>query len=336
MRAIRRKSFAERAAAAAAVLLLCLFMAFQPAQAAQGSGKGSISIASSSDQSVDASFTLYKVADWAKDGQSFTLDPALASGNQDIDLTDISSRQQALADTLDSLVRSAGSSLKPVVSGKAIKVSGGAGALLADGLDQGLYILEGTSGKLVMNPVLITLPDKNGEDITIEATKFSAPESLSKIRIVKLWKDTNAKTRPKSVTVRVTYKDGTYKDVTLNDANKWTVTLSAADFGVTGISPLSDWSVAEKSGASGYNVSITALTAADEDQTASWIVTNTGKTVKPGKPTTPSTPSKRAKAVKTGDPSNISLWILILAVSGMAMALLGWRLSRRGRREQAS
>lgn len=137
----------------------------------------------------------------------------------------------------------------------------------------------------------ITPPDNPGSDKEIQ------------LKVLKLWRsDSDSENRPRQITVEI-FRNGTsYQTVTLSSENNWTYTWTARDDGA-------DWMVVERSIPSGYAMTM-------EKRGTSFILTNTRMPDAPN-PTPPSAPPK------TGDTSNILLYVIMLYVSGAVLVLLG-------------
>lgn len=113
-------------------------------------------------------------------------------------------------------------------------------------------------------------------------------------KAVKTWKD-NGKNRPDSVSVEI-FKDGALQEtVALNGENNWMYSWTTVDDG-------SVWSVTEKNVPDGYKVGI-------QKNGDTFNVTNAKQYQGGG-------------SSKTGDTTNMTLWFLLMAVSGMALVIL--------------
>ena len=123
-------------------------------------------------------------------------------------------------------------------------------------------------------------------------------------KVVKTWKDTgNAGKRPDSVIVEI-YKDEVLQEsVTLNSENNWMYSWKTVDDG-------SVWTVTEKNVPTEYRVGI-------QKNGDTFNVTNVH--------TSNETPPK------TGDNSNITLYLVLMAVSGATLIVLGVAQHRRRR-----
>ena len=133
------------------------------------------------------------------------------------------------------------------------------------------------------------------------------------VAVTKVWKDQNNRSgdRPDSITIRL-MADGvdTGKTLTLNANNKWAGSYSGLDQYRNGkeiVYAISEDTVA------GYSTSITG------DMRAGFIVTNTKKP----------TPTPPSDTPKTGDNSNILLYLLLMLISGGSLAFLLLNLRRK-------
>jgi hypothetical protein len=138
----------------------------------------------------------------------------------------------------------------------------------------------------------------------------SGPEEIT-YSVAKVWKDgSGADSRPESIAVEI-YKDEVLQEtVELSSDNDWYYEWNTTDDGA-------NWTVVEKDVPSGYTVSVS-------QNDTGFVVLNTADT--PGSPSTPSkTPSSSGSHPKTGDTSNIYLWIALSALSGAVLLYLGVR-----------
>lgn len=180
-------------------------------------------------------------------------------------------------------------------------------------LEIGLYYICWTGNPAAGNikgfdPFMLSLPTLN-EDGTWNYDIDAYPKAGGNIeeptdeylRVIKQWRDLSDKKRPVSVNVEI-YCDGELLEVVeLNANNDWTYTWkSNGDH---------DWSVVEREVPDTYTVSV-------ERNGQNFIVTNTSTDSPPPPP-------------KTGDNSQMELYVLIAAISGVLMIFVGVLLGRR-------
>lgn len=156
---------------------------------------------------------------------------------------------------------------------------------------------------------LIAVPGLDGQghwqyDVTVTPKPaVDVPTGGSKEhKVVKLWRDSgNTAKRPTSVTVDIFCNGKVIETVTLSAANSWSYTWTAADNGDV-------WQVAEKDVPDGYTMTL-------EQHLTTFNIINTV-------PGTPSSP-------KTGDSSNIGLYVLLMCASGLSLVLLAATAKRK-------
>ncbi len=142
-------------------------------------------------------------------------------------------------------------------------------------------------------------------DITAypKSTRFvPTPDELT-YKVVKQWKDGGySNTRTESVKIDI-FKDGVLAEtVTLSDKNNWMYSWTAPNDGA-------DWTAVERDIPKGYTVNVT-------EEGTTFIVTNIYDN--PG------------DSPQTGDTSNITLYVILMCASGMALIILGFGKKRRG------
>ena len=132
-------------------------------------------------------------------------------------------------------------------------------------------------------------------DKVFVVTNKLLPPKTETYKVMKQWRDDDVNLRPASVEVEI-YKDGTlYEKVTLSADNKWMYEWETElDH---------KWNVVERNVPKDYTVSI-------ENKDNTFIVTNTAVEVPPEPP-------------KDGDTSNTYLYVIAMAVAGIALIALG-------------
>ena len=121
-------------------------------------------------------------------------------------------------------------------------------------------------------------------------------------KVVKAWRD-GGRGRPVSVSVEVRRDGQLQQSVTLSAENNWMYTWKAVDDG-------SVWTVNEVNVPAGYTVGI-------QRSGDTFSITNT-------KPETPA-----GNNPKTGDTTNITLYVLLMAASGLALLVVGIVLRKK-------
>jgi hypothetical protein len=286
----------------------------------------------------DVTFRLYKVAEVTEQ-----LEFVETAGFQDsgVSLSKDDSSWSAQASTLEAYVveqRAEGAEIPPVASGTTDSL----GKVAFPDLPSGLYLLVGDGktwggSSYKSQPVLLTLPYQ--EDVaswTTEPLVYTKNavrdlrESPTEISVVKVWKDSDyTDQRPQSVTVALYQDEAFYASVTLSEENSWRYTWEELD-------SASDYYVVEQNVPSGYTVSVA-------QEGTHFVVTNTytpptetpSPTPTPTTPNTPTTSTPKTPTTTTTTtklPQTGQLWwpVTILALSGLAMLVLGWGIYRRG------
>ncbi len=255
----------------------------------------------------DVAVKLYKIADISA-AQQYTLTSPFADTNLTLNGIQSAEEWNVIRSTLQSHI--VGNSIK---AGKT-KATNGKGAVCFDQLQVGLYLA--TVETVVQGdvqyefaPVLISLPGLDAQGgwqytVTVtakgEMSSLAQPEEEIQLKVVKLWKgDTNA-LRPQNVEIEI-FRNGTsFQKVRLLAENDWSFHWSAKKDGAT-------WTVTERNVPLGYTMTV-------EQRDTSFVVTNT-RISKPSDP-----PSQ---SPQTGDTANISLYILLMNISGILLIILG-------------
>ena len=125
------------------------------------------------------------------------------------------------------------------------------------------------------------------------------------VTVKKVWKLDNGGKATDTVTV-VLLKDGKeYQRVELSDQNGWTYTWA-------GLSDQYAWTVTEANVPDGFTSKV-------DQEGMTFTITNDDK---PPVPETPSDPDKPTDDTpKTGDETNLALWLALLGISGMGVAI---------------
>ncbi|MDD6920098.1 MAG: Cna B-type domain-containing protein, partial [Eubacteriales bacterium] len=144
-------------------------------------------------------------------------------------------------------------------------------------------------------------------------------QDKTEVKVTKAWEDKNDQdgVRPNSVTIKL-LADGkeTGKTLTLTKADNWTGTFTDLDEYKAG--KKIKYTIKEEPVGNGY---VSAITGSAED---GYVVTNVRT------PNTPPEKPNKPNLPKTGDGSNMSLYVLLMLTSGTLLLLVGYR-----RRKQA-
>ena len=169
--------------------------------------------------------------------------------------------------------------------------------------DTGTIAKDGTSTAVFTNTKDVTPIDPDPDD--------------SSLTVKKEWILDDGGKATDSVTV-VLLRDGKeYEKVELSDRNNWTLTW-------TGLSDRYTWTVDEVNVPDGF-------TAKVDQNGMIFTITNDDKPTDPGDPTDPDKPTDDVP--KTGDETNLTLWLVLLGISGMGtiITLLGSKRKYKGK-----
>ena len=179
-------------------------------------------------------------------------------------------------------------------------------------LPVGLYLIRGLTvatdaGNSIFEDFFLFLPRNTGgsyaysvEAVPKHATFVPKAEELE-YSVLKLWKDAGAAAqRPEQIHVDILQDGQLWESVTLSAENSWRYSWNAPAG--------QDFAVVERQVPAGYTVTVT------ETETA-FVLTNTAP---------PDTDNPQ-----TGDTAPITLYILLLSLSGLGLVLLGIRALRR-------
>ncbi len=265
-------------------LLFCILILLTAALPAFAAESGSVTVMFYHDGKpvADASFQIYKAAEWTGSGYSL-LEPF---SKYSVRLADESSSEEwkAIASTLASYAARDG--IQPLASG----VTDADGKALFEGLSDGLYLVTGAAAELddltlLPRPMLVTVPytSSNGVkeyDVTTEPKYEVQKETDDTIvrRALKIWKDDgNEASRPKDVTVQLLCDGKVFDEQVLSASNNWAYTWE-------GLDAAHDWQLTEKDVPEGYKVEITR-------QDVTFTVTNTNDNPPPPPTDTPNEPT---------------------------------------------
>ena len=169
--------------------------------------------------------------------------------------------------------------------------------------DTGTIAKDGTSTAVFTNTKDVTPIDPDPDD--------------SSLTVKKEWILDDGGKATDSVTV-VLLRDGKeYEKVELSDRNNWTFTWTGLSDGYT-------WTVDEVNVPDGF-------TAKVDQNGMIFTITNDDKPTDPSDPTDPDKPTDDVP--KTGDETNLTLWLVLLGISGMGVliTLLGSKRKYKGK-----
>ena len=251
---------------------------------------------------------LYKIAEVTEDFQ-YALTPYFAASNLILNGVQTNSEWNVIRSTLDVYI------LANNIAPTQTVTTNEAGNACFESLTPGLYLASAVQvihGDLrcSFDSALVALPGLNTDGYWQYQIAVAAkpeilppvePDDEIELKVLKLWKgDENRTDRPQSIEVEI-FRNGTsYETVTLSESNHWSYTWSVKDDGA-------DWKVIERNIPKGYAMTV-------ERRVSSFVLTNTRISENPEDPTPPP---------KTGDTSNILLYIVLMYVSGTMLVLLG-------------
>ena len=251
---------------------------------------------------ADMPVKLYKIADVSVDYQ-YTLTASFTSSG--LALNGISSigEWNVIRSTLESNI------IAYELEADTIAETDQAGQVCFEGLKPGLYLavtapVTQNNLRCSFQSALVALPGLGSDGCwQYETSVSSKPEIITpteediQLKVLKLWKgDNGRRDRPRSITVEI-FRDGvSYQTVVLSENNYWTYSWTAKKDG-------SKWTVTERNIPKGYTLAV-------EERGNSFILTNVRI---PGNVELP----------RTGDTSNVLLYILLMYLSGSLLIILG-------------
>lgn len=219
------------------------------------------------------------------------------------------------------------------------------GSVCFDEIEKGMYLavvdlVVRDQWQYLFDAALVAVPGRNQDGSWYNAVSVNAKaEALPpvdsdeeiELKVLKLWKGDQGQTnRPESVTVEI-FRDGvSCETVVLSEENHWCYTWSAKDDGAI-------WSVVERNVPQGYSMTVEQKESAfvltntwtptppedPDDSTNPTDPTDSTNPSEPSNPTTPTTPKDPDEPPKTGDTTNILLYILLMTISGTMLIVLG-------------
>ena len=263
---------------------------------------------------ADVAVKLYRVAEISADFQ-YTLTSAFAASGLILNGVQTNGEWDVIRSTLEAHILAYG--VEPDLT----VLTDQAGQACFDALKTGLFLAvigNVTQGELSCNfdSALVSLPGL-GEDgrwqyqVAVAAKAELLPpggtEDEIQLKILKLWKDDDGRnTRPGSVEVEI-FRDGvSSRTVVLSEENHWSYSWTAKDDGAS-------WMVVERNVPDGYSVTV-------EKRGTSFLLTNTLED-----------PDGTKDPPKTGDPTNVWRYIVLMVLSGGGLIILGIVGKRRSK-----
>ncbi len=260
---------------------------------------------------ASAEVSIYKIASVSADFQ-YTYTNDFAPVKLDLNGIDTSDDWNTVKSTLDSFIAS--NKIKPTTTVKTDEN----GVAVFKKLSVGLYFVSMTAVnkdgfRYYFYPTLVSLPNLNAQtkdwDYSVSVApkpEVDPPDDNThddvRYKVVKLWRNDHGISRPNTVTVDIIRNYTVVKTVILSEATGWSYEWIADNDG-------SVWNVAERNVPSDY-VSVV------DKYTTTFTITNTvpeDKTPVGDKPSNP----------KTGDSTNLTLYIMLMCISGIVLIVLG-------------
>ena len=306
------------------ILLLCLCLCLLPQTVYAASTTDAVSpISTANNCSLTVSYrydsklfsdvpvNLYQIADVSADFQ-YTLTSDFASSGLDLNGIRSQAEWNVIRDTLEAKILA-----NNIEADSSAKTSEN-GQVHFPILNPGLYMISAAEVveedfTYLFEATLISIPSLSSDgswqyDVSAvpkpDVLPNIDPDGETEFKITKLWKGDSVKTRPDSINVAIFCNSELYKIVTLSKDNNWSFSWLAKDDG-------SKWTVAEMNVPKGYVATV-------DKRGENFVLTNSFYTVG-------DTPDSD---IKTGDSSNIMLYIVLMYVSGTMLILLGL-LSKR-------
>ena len=229
-----------------ALLLTVLVTAglYAPVSSTYAGGSARVTIAYDGiKDGTEFTLKLYKIGSWThQDGKAvLAIDSPLASAAKvpSVLVYEDESDAEALLETsnvVGNYIKSHSSDFTPVGT-KTAAAGDESGALFGGLEDDGLYIVTGDTavdGKKRWTPKSVFIDILNSDkSMTINMVKLESSPIIDQYTVVKIWdvedeyKDKEAKARPASVDVEISYGDIIVDTVTLNKDNNWSYTWDA-------------------------------------------------------------------------------------------------------------
>lgn len=267
-------------------LLCCILLlsAYALPVSAAEEGKGSITVLFryETEPVADASFALYKAAEW--NGSEYSLVAPFDDFSVNLSDDPTSEEWKAVASTLSAYA--ARDNIAPLAAGKTDET----GTLRFGNLTDGLYLLIGATVQkeetlFLPQPMLISVPfekvDGTKDYEVVTEPKYDeqkiTDETVAR-RALKIWKDNgNESNRPQEITVQLLCDGKVYDEQVLSAANNWAYTWE-------GLNAAHNWQLTEKEVPEDYTVQIT-------QEGVTFTVTNTNDNPPPPPPDKPDEPN---------------------------------------------
>ena len=250
----------------------------------------------------DLQISIYRVAEAFPDGTFELIEPF---SSYPINIHDITAQEQwkNIAVTLNAYI--VANQLMPYREA----TTNDTGTAVFEHLETGLYLVsevvaENNSGTYVFDQFIVYLPTPQTDgsfDYDVEAKpKCVNYVPKTEYRVTKLWQDAgNQDDRPEEITVDI-YKDGElWETQILGASNNWSYVWYVSD------EEQSNWAVVERSVPEEYKVTV-------QKNGGTFSIINTHKSNQE----IPDSP-------QTGDTSNITLYIMLMCISGIMLIVLG-------------
>ena len=195
----------------------------------------------------------------------------------------------------------------------AVQKTNSEGQVCFETLKPGLYLavvgtVIGEEITCYFDSALVALPGLGADgrwqyQVAVASKSEMIPPSDKEIqlKVLKLWKgDEKRNSRPKNIEVEIFRDAASYKKIVLSQDNNWSYNWTANDDGAK-------WTVIERETPSGYTMTV-------EKRDNSFVLTNTY---------TPDSSDEPSNAPQTGDTSNITLYVILMIVSGCILIIIG-------------
>ena len=263
----------------------------------------------------DAEVKLYRIAEVSADYQ-YTLTPAFETYRLALNGIQTTGEWNVIRTTLEAYIVAGG------IAPDAVSKTDEHGKVCFEDLQTGLYLAvigQVSQGELRyrFDSALVSLPGTGQDGNWQYAVSAKAkgellppaePEKVTELKVLKLWKgDDGKETRPKQVEIEIFRNGVSYETVVLSEENHWSYSWQAKDDGA-------GWAVVERNVPQGYVMTVAV-------RETSFVVTNTWIPLQPEDPVDPP---------KTGDTTNVMLYILLMMASGTMLMILGITRKRTG------
>ena len=263
----------------------------------------------------EAEVKLYRIAEVSED-YKYTLTPAFETYRLALNGIQTTGEWNVIRTTLETHIIASG------IEPDAVSKTDENGQVCFENLKTGLYLAvigqvsQGTL-RYRFDSALVALPgtgqDGNWQyEVSVKAKGEllppAEPEKVTELKVLKLWKgDEGKETRPNQVEIEIFRNGVSYEKVVLSEENHWSYSWQAKDDGA-------GWAVVERNVPQGYVMTVAV-------RETSFVATNTWIPLQPEDPVDPP---------KTGDTTNVMLYILLMMASGTMLMILGITRKRTG------